>query len=143
MADETCMYCAKGDKLEQIMRPIGQVDGYPLYLLRNQTYRGRVVLAYDEHVGKLAGMEPEKCERFFLAVRKTAQALTEVFAPGQVNIGMYADKMSHLHCHIVPKYEDGPDWGGTFQMDPQPPVILAEAEYEKMGKAIAEALRQL
>lgn len=143
MTDTGCIYCRKDDGLKQVMIPIGQVDGYPLYLMRNQTYRGRVVLAYDEHIGKMAQMEEEKCAKFFLAVRKVAKALTDVFMPGQINIGMYADKMSHLHCHITPKYENGPDWGGTFQMNPRPPVILTETEYRKMGEAITKALAEM
>lgn len=137
------MYCVKGDMISKIMLPITLVDGYPLYLMRNQTYRGRVVLAYDEHVGKIAQMEPEKCAEFFMAVQKVAKALTAVFAPGQVNIGMYADKMCHLHCHITPKYEDAPDWGGIFQMNPQPPMLLSEEEYEEMCGQIREALKVL
>ena len=142
MSDQTCMYCNKGDELTQTMVPIGAVDGYPLYLMRNQTYRGRVVLAYHEHIGKIGEMPPAKCAEFFLAVRKTARALTVVFQPGQINIGMYADKMSHLHCHITPKYENGPDWGGIFQMNPQPPVLMTEREYQQLGHQIMDALKQ-
>jgi len=47
--------------------------------------------------------------------------------------------MSHLHCHITPKYPDGPDWGGIFQMNPQPPVILTDDEYENMIHKIRDA----
>ena len=32
--------------------------------------------------------------------------------------GAYSDKLSHLHFHLVPKYVDGPDYGGVFQMNP-------------------------
>lgn len=143
MIDESCMYCAKGDMISKIMIPIGEVDGFPLYIMRNQTYMGRVVLAYNEHIGKIAQMEQKKCAEFFLAVQKVTKALTEVFEPQQINIGMYGDKMSHLHCHITPKYENMPDWGGVFQMNPQPPVFLSEEEYEKMSSQIRLALRAL
>ena len=135
-----CMYCKKGEELLQTMVPLGDVDGYPLYLMRNQTYKGRVVLAYDKHIGKIAEMDAHKCAGFFLAVRKTARALTEVFHPGQINIGMYADKMSHLHCHITPKYENGPEWGDVFQMNPQPPILLPESKYQEIGRKIMEAI---
>ncbi|MBS6644583.1 MAG: HIT family protein [Clostridiaceae bacterium] len=141
--DNNCMYCDKGKQLQRVMLPVCEIGGFPLYLMKNQTYRGRVVLACDEHIGTIAGMEDEKSVNFFRAVQKTASILTEVFHPGQVNIGMYADKMNHLHCHITPKYPGGPDWGGTFQMDPQPPVLLSYEEYEVMIQKIKnEAAKQ-
>ena len=31
---------------------------------------------------------------------------------------MYGDTGHHLHMHLVPKYKDGFEWGGTFAMDP-------------------------
>lgn len=139
MINNDCMYCNKNEQLNSVMIPICEIGGFPLYLMRNQTYRGRVVLDYGRHVGKIAEMEEERCMDFFDAVRKTAAALTAVFAPGQINIGMYADKMCHLHCHIVPKYPDGPDWGAVFRMDPQPPVLLQDKEYEEMARRIREA----
>lgn len=134
--DKNCMYCDKGEQLNSVMLPVCEIEGFPLYLMKNQTYRGRVVLACDGHIGKIADMDEEKSGKFFHAVYQTASILTEVFHPGQVNIGMYADKMSHLHCHITPKYPDGPDWGGIFIMDPQPPELLSGEEYEDMIRMI-------
>ena len=141
--DKNCMYCDKGEELRQIMLPVCEIEGFPLYLMKNQTYYGRVVLAYDEHIGKIAEMGEKKCSDFFHAVQKTAALLTEVFRPGQVNIGMYADKMSHLHCHITPKYPEGPDWGGIFQMNPQPPVLLTDVEYAEMIGKIRDVAAKL
>jgi diadenosine tetraphosphate (Ap4A) HIT family hydrolase len=56
---------------------------------------------------------------------------------------MYADKMSHLHCHITPKYQGGPDWGGIFQMNPQPAVSLESSEYETIAENIRRTLAEL
>ena len=41
----------------------------------------------------------------------------------------------HLHFHLAPKYVDGPDYGGTFQMNPGK-VYLTEAEYQELIDAI-------
>ena len=140
MLDQTCKYCTKGDDLTSIMIPICNVDGFPLYLFRNQSYRGRTILAYDDHVSKIAYMDEAICARFYLAVRKVCIAIEKAFAPGQTNVGMYADTVTHLHCHIVPKYEGGLDWSKTFQMNPQPEVLLTEAEYAGMIDQIKAAL---
>ncbi len=141
--DQNCMYCAKGEKLETVMLPVGTVDGFDLYLYKNQLYRGRVVLAYNEHIHAVSDMSEEGCVRFFLAVRKTVQLLMNVFHPGQVNVGMYADKMCHVHAHLAPKYEGGPDWGGSFQMNSTPPVTLSDEEYAGLIARLRAGLEQL
>lgn len=57
----------------------------------------------------------------------------------KINYGAYSDKLSHLHFHLVPKYVDGPDYGGVFQMNPGK-VYLADAEYQEMIEAIKKNL---
>jgi len=136
----TCMYCCKGEALKSLMVYICDVDGFPLYLNRNQAHKGRVVLVCDSHIPKIAEMTQEKAEAFFSAVHKVCSALTKVFAPDQINIGMYGDTVTHVHCHIVPKYRGDVDWNGVFQMSPQPPVCLNEGELQARAEAIRNAL---
>lgn len=45
----------------------------------------------------------------------------------------------HLHFHLAPKYVDGPDYGGTFQMNPGK-VYLSDEEYQQMIEKIKEYL---
>ena len=129
MIENNCMYCEKNKMLNKLMIPISEVDGFPLYLLRNQAYLGRTVLAYQDHVTKISRMETNKCTSFYLAVQKVTKVVQEIFEPGQINIGMFGDKVSHLHCHIVPKYDGELDWGSNFQLNPQPEKMLCEDEY--------------
>ena len=143
MFDSNCMYCTENEKLTSIMIPVCKVDGFSLYLHKNQTYLGRSILAYSDHVGTVAEMDPELCKRFFAAGQKVAQALTEVFHPGQVNLGMYADQVRHAHIHFAPKYEGGPDWGGIFQMNPQPEKHLTDAEYADIIAKLQAALAKI
>lgn len=135
------MYCEKGEKLRSLMVPICEVDGFPLYLNGNQTHRGRVILACDAHIPTIAALPKEKAEAFFGAVHKVTQALTEVYHPDQINIGMYGDTVTHVHCHIVPKYQGGPDWNGVFQMSPQPPVSISEEELSRAVQTIRRGLQ--
>ena len=143
MFDNQCMYCARNENLTNLMLPICCIDGFNLYLLKNQAYLGRCVLAYHDHVGTVAEMDPQVEMRFFAAAQKVARALTNVFSPGQINMGMYADKVRHAHIHIVPKYEGGLDWGGIFQMNPQPEKLLSTQEYEQLIQKIREEIARL
>ena len=48
-------------------------------------------------------------------------------------------KLSHLHFHLAPKYVDGPDYGGTFQMNPGK-VYLTDVEYQELVEAVRSKL---
>lgn len=41
------------------------------------------------------------------------------------------DTGCHLHMHLCPKYKDGFEWGGTFEMNPGK-TFLTDAEYQEM-----------
>ena len=56
-----------------------------------------------------------------------------------MNYGAYGDTGHHLHFHLVPKYEDGYEWGGTFAMNPEQ-VILTDEEYEEMVRKYQKEL---
>lgn len=143
MFDNTCMYCTENETLTNIMMPVCEVDGFKLYLHKNQTYLGRSILAYNDHAGTVAEMDPENCKKFFGAAQKVTQAITEVLNPGQINLGMYADKVRHAHIHFAPKYEGGPDWGGIFQMNPLPEKHLSEEEYADLIAKIKAAIEKI
>ena len=57
----------------------------------------------------------------------------------KINYGAYADTISHLHMHIVPKYKDGYGFGGVFEMNPQK-TYLSEAEYKETIDKLLKAL---
>ena len=70
----------------------------------------------------------------------TARELDEAMKKiGGLNIGVYSDKLSHLHFHLAPKYVDGPDYGGTFQMNPGK-VYLTDVEYQELVEAVRSKL---
>ena len=47
-----------------------------------------------------------------------AKAIHAAFHPDKLNYGAYGDTGCHLHMHLCPKYKDGFEWGGTFEMNP-------------------------
>ncbi len=135
-----CMYCARSEALLNIMFPVCEIDGFPLYLFRNQTYRGRAVLAYSKHTEMVADMDAAECAAFFAAAHNAVKALNTVFTPVQINLGMFGDIVRHSHLHLVPKYEGTPQFGSIFLMDPQPGVYLTDAEYGQLAASIRAAL---
>ena len=64
-------------------------------------------------------------------VAHVAKSMQKAFSPKKINYGAYSDKLAHLHFHIVPKYEDGLTFGGTFEMNPKK-TYLSDTKYEEM-----------
>lgn len=133
----SCFYCEKDQRLEDIMIEICKLKVSTLYLFREQSYKGRCIVAYKGHVNELFELEDNELELFMKDVKRAAKTLQKVFTPNKINYGAYSDKLPHLHFHLVPKYEDGPNWGSTFEMNPGK-VLLREEEYKEMIKLIKE-----
>ena len=107
--------------------------------LRNKPIADVALLAYKDHVNDLFELSDEERNAFMADVTRVTRAMDKAFHPEKINYGAYSDKLSHLHFHLVPKYVDGPDYGGVFQMNPGK-VYLADAEYQEMIEAIKKNL---
>ena len=139
MKDPNCACCRHGDLVAAFAYPICQMYTGYLYLFKEQSKKGLVILAHNKHVSELIELTDHERNDFFTDVAAAARAVHKVFAPDKVNYGAYGDTGCHLHFHIVPKYEGGDEWGGTFQMNPGK-VTLSDAEYEQMAEALRQAL---
>lgn len=139
-AKNDCFYCLKDQRLGDLMIEIKEMEVSTLYLFKEQTYEGRCVLAYKGHQSHLTELDEKEYDLYMKDLAKVAKAIMKAFNPDKLNYGAYSDKLSHLHFHLVPKYQDGPSWGGTFEMMPEKKVLLSEAEYLKRIKLIQENL---
>ncbi|MCI8950837.1 MAG: HIT family protein [Lachnospiraceae bacterium] len=139
MKDQNCAYCMQGDLAAKFAYPVCQMKTGFLYVFKEQSKKGRVILAHNKHVSELIELTDEERSDFFADVAAVAKAVHQVFHPNKVNYGAYGDTGHHLHFHIVPKYEGGDEWGGIFQMNPGK-VFLTDAEYEEMAQALRQAL---
>ena len=135
-----CFYCQKNEALDELMIEICELEASTLYLFKEQTYRGRCLVAFKGHKNELFDLTDEERDLFMKDVTRAAKAMKLAFDVNKVNYGAYSDKMPHLHFHLVPKYEDGPGWGGTFEMMPSPKVLLSEEEYTQLMDKVRENL---
>ncbi|WP_341358031.1 HIT family protein [Rossellomorea sp. y25] len=110
------------------------------YLNRDQTHRGRSILAFNGHKRELFELTPFELQAFMEDVAKAAKALQEALRPQKINYAIYGDVVSHLHFHIVPKYENGEKWGEAFVNAPTHKKFMNEAEYELLIKTIKDQL---
>lgn len=139
--DKTCAYCMEGSLLDAFALPICELEASKVYLFREQSHRGRCIVASKRHVSELCDLTDEERNAFFADVARVARALHAAFRPQKVNYGAYGDTGCHLHFHLVPKYRsEGFEWGTTFAMDPARKT-LSSAEYAALIAAIRLRLK--
>ncbi|MBQ7237996.1 MAG: HIT domain-containing protein [Bacteroidales bacterium] len=132
-----CLYCT--NTFQNLMIEIGHLRVSRVFLFKEQTYHGRCLVAYDGPVNDLNELNDQQRNDFMADVAQVTRAMQKAFNPEKINYGAYSDKLSHLHFHLAPKYVDGPDYGGVFQMNPGK-VYLSDAEYDEMIALIKKNL---
>ena len=135
MKDINCAYCQGGELLDKFGSYICDLSVSQLILFKEQSKKGRVIVAYKDHVSEIVDISEEERNAFMADVVKASKAIHKAFNPNKVNYGAYGDTGCHLHMHLVPKYEGGDEWGGVFQMNPNK-IYLSDAEYKEMIERI-------
>ena len=127
--DENCLYCMRNALQKELMIEICDLKTSTLFLFKEQSYPGRCVVAFKDHVNELYELSVDDRNLFMLDVAHVAKTMNKVFSPDKINYGAYSDKLAHLHFHIVPKYEEGLTYGSTFEMNPKK-TYLTDIEYQ-------------
>jgi Diadenosine tetraphosphate (Ap4A) hydrolase and other HIT family hydrolases len=135
-----CYYCIKDSRLQDLMMEVCQLSASTLYLFNDQTYRGRCVVVYKEHKKELFEINEKDLALFVKDISNAAFAIHKVFSPDKINYAVFGDKVPHIHFHLVPKYEYGPNWGSAFEITPEEKVILSDEEYNDIISRLKENL---
>ena len=104
MKDQTCAYCMEGGLVDKFGIKICELPESKVYLFKEQSHPGRVIVAHKEHVSEMVELTPAQRAAYFEDVNRVAVALHAAFYPKKVNYGAYGDTGHHLHFHLVPKY---------------------------------------
>ena len=130
-----CAYCQEGELVAAFGIKICELPESKVYLFKEQSHKGRVIVAHKKHVSEIVDISDEERNAFMADVARASRAIHAAFHPNKVNYGAYGDTGCHLHMHLCPKYEGGDEWGGIFQMNPGK-VYLSDAEYADMIEKI-------
>ena len=139
---KNCLYCQNNETLKSLMIEVAKLSVSRVFIFKEQTYRGRCLVAYNGHVDDLNLMSDDERNAFMADVANVTRAMQKIFNPAKINYGAYSDTLEHLHFHLIPKYEDGPDFGGVFRMNPKQ-VYLTDEEYAQMAEALKKELCQI
>lgn len=136
---KNCLYCQNNETLKSLMIEVAKLSVSRVFIFKEQTYRGRCLVTYNGHVDDLNLMSDDERNAFMADVANVTRAMQKIFNPAKINYGAYSDTLEHLHFHLIPKYEDGPDFGGVFRMNPKQ-VYLTDEEYAQMAEALKKEL---
>ena len=131
MVDQNCAYCMEGDLVAAFGIKICELETSKVYLFKEQSHKGRVIVAHKKHVSEITALTAEERAKYIEEINHVAEAIHKAFAPQKVNYGAYGDTGCHLHFHLVPKYKDEFEWGGVFAMNPQQ-KFLTDDEYDAL-----------
>lgn len=129
----SCFYCEKEEELERLMVRVCTLSASDVYLVRNQNFPGRCVVAFKEHKTELFQLTEKERTAYMRDVALVSKAIYELFHADKLNYAVYGDGVPHLHFHIVPKRKGEYCWGGPFDMNGNP----AELSEEDMGRRAA------
>lgn len=107
-----CVYCQKevpGNVVFVCELPYSKV-----YLFKEQTHTGRCVVVEKVHHRELFELKEETLQGLITDVAAVVKAIDSLYHPDKINYGSFSDTMGHIHFHVVPKWKEKEEWGGTF-----------------------------
>ncbi len=118
MKKENCPYCNYGEALAKFGVLAFETELSSVIVFKDQSHPGRCIVAYkNDHIAEIQDLSDEERNQFMADVANVAKAIQKAYKPDRINYGAYGDTLGHLHIHLVPKYKDGFEWGGTFVMN--------------------------
>ena len=129
-----CLYCQHLPVLDELMIKIADLEVSQLFLFKEQSHPGRCNVVYKDHGVAFHELSEEQRNAFMRDVAKVGNAIQKAFNPDKINYGAFADTLSHLHMHIVPKYKGGYNFGGVIEMNPKKTYLTDEQYNETISK---------
>ena len=81
----------QGELVAKFAYPVCEMKTGFLYVFKEQSKKGRVILAHKKHVSELIDLTDKERNDFFAEVAQVARAVHKVFHPDKVNYGAYGD----------------------------------------------------
>ncbi len=91
MKDQNCAYCMRTEALDKFGIYVCDLGVSILVLFKEQSKRGRFVVAYKEHVSEIVDLSERERNAFMADVARVSKAIHAAFKPDKVNYGAYGD----------------------------------------------------
>ena len=94
-----CLYCTNNETLHNLMIEFAQLSVSRAFLFKEQTYRGRCLVAYKDHVNDLNELSDEDRNAFMADVAKVTRAMQ---TPSPALSGMPKAPAARLPASVRP-----------------------------------------
>ena len=103
-----CAYCMENELLDAFGIKICELSQSKVYLFKEQSHKGRVIVAHKKHVSEIVDLNEKERAEFIEDIAKVSNAIHKAFEPNKINYGAYGDTGCHLHFHLVPPHSSSP-----------------------------------
>ena len=86
MTDQNCAYCMEGDLVAQFGIKICELPSSKVYLFKEQSHKGRVIVAHKKHVSEIVELTAEERAAYMEDINHVAEALHKAFHPQKINM---------------------------------------------------------
>ena len=106
-----CPACDRLDRARAGRDPdfVAALPASSVFLADEQVYRGYCLLLFHEHAERLDELPIERQVQLWEDVARMASALRKELAPARVNYACLGNFLTHIHWHVIPRYDDDPE----------------------------------
>ena len=98
MKDQNCAYCIEGELVAAFGIKICELESSKVYLFKEQSHPGRVIVAHKKHVSEITELTQEERAAYMEDINKVACAMHEIFNPDKVfSPGFIANTPPHSY----------------------------------------------
>lgn len=135
---EDCPFCRMMAHEKDAVTFVTRTRMGALFLNRDQTFRGRCILMYGEHVEAPTAIDRERFKEFSGEAYDVSVVLLETLGAALVNYAILRNGVAHLHWHLIPRYEGDPNWGRPPW--PHEYLYLSDASYQELARSLRARL---
>jgi ATP adenylyltransferase len=118
ISGENCPFCKPRLDNNQFWDKIATLSTSTLYLNKKQTYLGYSLLIFDGfHANSPSEITQDEWIKFSQDLYVAQKAIEKVVNPTHMNVAALGNQISHLHYHIIPRYDTDPRWGAPIWMN--------------------------
>ena len=122
---------------------IAELTSGLVHLQNDADYRGYCILTFRRHAVELHDLSETERRQWIEDISLIGRVVSTHCSPAKLNVTMLGNMVPHLHCHIMPRYPDDPDWG-------RPPAYRRPADrrhmpaddYNALHTALAAAIEK-
>ena len=97
-----CAYCMEGELVAKFGIKICELNASKVYLFKEQSHKGRVIVAHKKHVDEITDLTEEERAAYMEDINRVSLALHKAFSPAKVNYGAYGDTVHQMRLICYP-----------------------------------------